>query len=56
MKKTIIISVIAGILLTIFAFHAYNFYQIRKATIQNTQAIAQVVSFINSQLQSSQTK
>ena len=38
---------ILGIVLTAFSFHAYELYQIRKVTIENSTAIQEIVKFIN---------
>lgn len=51
MKTTIITSVIAGVLLTIFSYHAYTVYSMKKAVITQGQAIAQIVDFINKNTQ-----
>lgn len=51
MKKTIIISFIAGILLTLFSYHAYTVYKFKKTLIAHETSINQIVSFINSSLQ-----
>lgn len=51
MKKNIAIAFVAGILLTIFSYHAYTVYQLRAIAIQSVQdhqLLTQVVQFINS--------
>ena len=45
--KNIIITAILSVVLTAFCFHAYVVYQISQATVQNTQAIQQIVNFMN---------
>lgn len=47
MNKNIIITAITSVLVTVFCFHAYAVYQIRQATIQNTQTIQSIVNFIS---------
>lgn len=51
MKKTIIISVLAGVLLTIFSLHAYNVYTLKKQVNIQGQTLLQIVDFINKNTQ-----
>lgn len=50
MKKTIITSFIAGILLTAFLYHAYTVYTLRNVIAVHEQAISQIVTFINNSI------
>lgn len=45
--KNIIITAVISVLVTVFCFHAYELYQIRAVTLQNTQAIQQIADFLN---------
>lgn len=47
MNKNIIITAILSVVITVSCFHAYTVYQVKQATIQNTQTIQQIVDFIN---------
>lgn len=38
---------VAGLLVALFATHAYTVYQMRAQMVQNTVVIQQIVSFIN---------
>lgn len=54
--KNIIITAIISVLVTVFCFHAYIVYQLKKAVVQNSQAINQIVQFINSNTQAKQVE
>ena len=45
-NKNLGVAFIAGILVAIFVGHAYIVYQTRAMTIQNTNDIAQIASFL----------
>ena len=44
-----ITAFVLGIIVCLFALHAWQVYSIRQMTMQNTQAIQEIVQFINAQ-------
>lgn len=48
MKKIITISFIAGILLTVFCYHAYIVYSLKSSVAQHEIVLQQIVNLINS--------
>lgn len=53
MKKTIITSFIAGILITLFLVHAYNFYSVAKRVVGHEETLRSIVDFLNKSIEAS---
>lgn len=54
MKKEIITGFILGVCVAAVSFYAWHFYQLEKQVQTNTQAIQQVVGFLNEQIKDGQ--
>lgn len=46
-NRTVIISFILGILVALFAVHAYTVYQMRITVFENRTAITDIVTYLN---------
>lgn len=53
-NRTVIISFILGILVALFAVHAYTVYQLRVTVIENRTAITDIVNYLTENQQVAQ--
>lgn len=53
MKKIVITSFIAGILITLFLVHAYNFYSMAKRVSGHEETLRSIVDFLNKSIEAS---
>jgi len=56
MKIKIIKSFIAGIIIALFAIHAYTVYSLQRAVVEHESVLRQVVSYLNAQSQAMQSQ
>ncbi len=52
---SILVPFTLGVFLTVFVYQAYTIYQLRSVVASNQATLSQVVGFLNTQIQGSQT-